>query len=168
MTTSQSMTRTTRRGRLTDPPSPAVRAVEMPLISQGLWAAVQSVQNPHPDVGVPAAFSASLVAQARHALPVIARVCAPPSEQAVRLWLAPLAAAGLGNTPDGTAIGPYVAALMMALEDVPGASVRRATQARALRQFTGFWPSVGAVYQLLAEDAAPLVATRKALERIAA
>ena len=44
MTTSQSMTRTTQRGRLTDPPSPAIRAVEMPLISQALWAAVQSVQ----------------------------------------------------------------------------------------------------------------------------
>jgi hypothetical protein len=147
------------QGRDLIPPAP-----DWP-IGPALQAVIDSIINPHPDVGIPDTFHLQVVWTAASAMPAVTLACAPASDERLMAWLWPIADA-VEYTPSEGDFMRRFQALQLAAKTVPGVVWTEETQIKAMRAFAKF-PSVAAILDLVEPYGADWLKAKGALEYIA-
>lgn len=132
---------------LAHPQSALPAAVPTVPMSRRLASAVEAIEKPHPDIPMPDAYPAALIAEAKAALESLRAHCAPVTAEQLAAWLMPITP-GLPNPLAKEAVKPWLAAVMIAVGDMEACLFNAETQRSALREWR-FWPSAADVYGLL-------------------
>jgi hypothetical protein len=155
---------------LTVIPMPPNRSGLMPklppqLVTWALKDALENLRNPHPDIGLPAAYPASVQAEAKHALTNLEQFAAPVTEDVLRIWLAPIPVV-VRNEKSPEAIAGWVAGVAMTVGHLEIGAFTDETQREALSTFK-FFPAAADVYEIVAGPAVRIRETICHLRRVA-
>ena len=119
-----------------------------------------------PDIGLPAAYPASVQAEAKHAaLTNLEQFAAPVTEDVLRIWLAPIPVV-VRNEKSPEAIAGWVAGVAMTVGHLEIGAFTDETQREALSTFK-FFPAAADVYEIVAGPAVRIRETICHLRRVA-
>lgn len=142
------------------PPAPP----SAPRLSPWLLRTIDSVLDPHPDVGIP-----DIPLPVRQEAAIVLRQLdqhhRPASLAEWRRFLRPLVAS-VRNPPHRDDFDNRLDSVILGLPQLPAALLTVEAQRRAVLKFT-FWPSVAEIAGLFATEIQAAALRRKALERIA-
>lgn len=133
--------------------------------SLALVNAVQSVLNPHPDIGTPLNWLDRIVDEAAHALEAIQPLCEPAPPAVLEAWLG-MIARGVEYMPSEEDFAFRLSALCFAAAELPGVAWTQQAQRDGLMSWRKM-PSVAAIMELVLPPIAPLLSRRRALQMIA-
>lgn len=143
-------------------------ALKPPTLSPRLASALKDTLDPHPaTMGQTIALPVHTRMEAAAAAAKYADLCSPPTLERVMWWLRAINAAVRNPQPEEAFMAWAVTVAGVVCHDIPQATLIPATQREAVQSFA-FFPSAADVYKLLRPHAAPLLAAKAALDRLAA